>query len=261
MNARHEDVPIADIPRYTWLLSRYPNFLASFIRPFREVAVKRCRLQPGSRVLDVGCGTGSSFPFLVQAVGADGEVVGVEISPDLAAIARKRIEQEEWNNVRVAVGPAQTIALPGKFDGLLLFAAHEVLTSPEALDHLLAHLKKGGRIVAFGAKLSNSRPGRLLNPPLRLLTQALLPASSAPVDAHPWRLLEDRIGKLHMEERMAGLLYLVWAVWDDAENPAGDVVRARFQWPACTGWESTQLSRGAEAPLSGHGRERATAIF
>jgi hypothetical protein len=44
---------------------------------------------------------------------------------------------------------------PGKFDGLLLFAAHEVLTSPEALDHLLAHLKKGGRIVAFGAKLSN----------------------------------------------------------------------------------------------------------
>ena len=41
MNARHEDVPLADIPPYTWLLSRYPNFLASFIRPFREVAVRR----------------------------------------------------------------------------------------------------------------------------------------------------------------------------------------------------------------------------
>src|SRR4029450_3140559 len=109
-----------------------------------------------------------------------------------------RIEQEEWNNVRVAVGPAQTIALPGKFDGLLLFAAHEVLTSPEALDHLLAHLKKGCRIGA--------RPAKLRNPPPRPLPQALLPASSAPVDAHPWRLLEDRIGKLHMEERMAGLL-------------------------------------------------------
>jgi hypothetical protein len=136
--------------------------------------------------------------------------VGVEISPDLAAIAKKRIDQEEWNNVHVAVGPAQTIALRGTFDGLLLFAAHEVLTSPEALDHLLAHLDKGGRIVAFGAKLSNSRRGRLLNPLLRLLTQSLLPASSAPVDAHPWQFLEDRTGKLHMEERMAGLLYLVW---------------------------------------------------
>jgi protein-L-isoaspartate O-methyltransferase len=81
--------------------------------------------------------------------------VGVEISPDLAANAKKRIEQEGWNNVRVAVGPAQTIPLAGTFDGLLLFAAHEVLTSPEALDHLLAHLNTRGRIVAFGAKLTD----------------------------------------------------------------------------------------------------------
>jgi SAM-dependent methyltransferase len=131
--------------------------------------------------------------------------VGVEISPGMAAKAKKRIEQAGWNNVRVAVGPAQTIALAGTFDGLLLFAAHEVLTSPEALDHLLAHLRKGGRIVAFGAKLSNSRRGKLLNPLLRLLTQTLLPASSARVDARPWRFLEDRIGKLHSEERMAGI--------------------------------------------------------
>ena len=210
MNTPQADVPPADLPRYTWLLSRYPNFLASFIRPLREVAVRRLYLEPGSRVLDVGCGTGSSFPFLVQAVGPDGEVVGVEISPDLAGIARKRIEQERWNNVHVAVGPAQTIAVPGTFDGLLLFAAHEVLTSPEALDHLLAHLNQGGRIVAFGAKLSSSRRGRLLNPLLRLLTHSLLPASSAPVDARPWRFLEDRTGKLHVEVRVAGLLYLVW---------------------------------------------------
>lgn len=204
------DVPPSLIPRYTWLLSRYPNFSASFTRPLREVAVRRLCLDPGSRVLDVGCGTGASFHFLVQAVGPEGEVVGVEISPHLAAIAKKRIEQEKWNNVHVAVGPAQTIPLAGWFDGLLLFAAHEVLTSPEALDHLLRHLNKEGRIVAFGAKLSNSRRGRLLNPLLRLLTRTLLPASSAPVDARPWRFLEDRTGKLHMDERMAGLLYLVW---------------------------------------------------
>ena len=210
MNTQQEDAPPSLLPRYTWLLSRYPDFLASFTRPLREVAVRHLCLEAGSRVLDVGCGTGASFPFLAQAVGPEGEVVGVEISQDLAAIARKRIEQEEWKNIHVAVGPAQTIPLAGRFDVLLLFAAHEVLTSPEALDHLLLHLKKQGSIVAFGAKLSNSRRGRLVNPLLRLLTQTLLPASSAPVDARPWRFLEDRTGKLQMEERMAGLLYLVW---------------------------------------------------
>ena len=50
--------------------------------------------------------------------------------------------------------------------------------------------------MAFGAKLSNSRRGRLGNPLIRLLTQTLLPASSAPADARPWRFLEDRTGKL-----------------------------------------------------------------
>src|SRR5215216_3314028 len=49
------------------------------------------------------------FHFLAQAVGTEREVVGVEISQDLAAIARKRIEQEKWKNIHVAVGPAQTI--------------------------------------------------------------------------------------------------------------------------------------------------------
>ncbi len=198
------------IPRYTRLLSRRPNFLASFIRPLRQEAVTHMHLQSGARVLDVGCGTGASFPSLVQAVGQEGEVVGVEISPDMAAQARKRIEQEGWNNVHVLEGNAQTIALSGTFDGLLLFAAHEVLTSREALDHLLPHLKDAGCIVAFGAKLSTGRMARLLNPLVRTFTCALLPASGAPFDEHPWQLLEERTGTLQTEERVGGFMYLVW---------------------------------------------------
>ena len=94
MNARHEDVPGRDIPRYTWLLSRYPNFLASFIRPFREVAVKRFRLQWGA---ESRCGVRNrkQFPFPSPSRRSGRRSRGVEISPDLAAIARKRIEQEE----------------------------------------------------------------------------------------------------------------------------------------------------------------------
>jgi ubiquinone/menaquinone biosynthesis C-methylase UbiE len=212
MNKQQNGRSCPAIPRYTWLLSRHPDFAASLTRTFREIAVSRLCLEPGSRVLDVGCGTGASFPYLVHAVGVAGEVVGVEISPDMAACAQRRIEQEGWGNVHIAVGPAQTVALKGSFDGLLLFAAHEVLTSSEALDHLLPHIKEGGRIVVFGAKLATSPRGRLLNPLLRLLSQTFLPASSAPVDSRPWRRLEERTKNLQTEERMAGLLYLAWTV-------------------------------------------------
>jgi ubiquinone/menaquinone biosynthesis C-methylase UbiE len=199
------------IPPYTWLLSRRPNFMASFIHPYRKAAVEHLHLQVGNRVLEAGCGTGTSFPYLVQAVGSLGEVVGVEISPAMAAQARKRIEQEGWTNVHVLEGSAQTVALSGTFDGLLLFAAHEVLTSQAALDHLLAYLKDQGGIVAFGAKLSSGSLARLLNPLVRLFTRALLPVSSAPLDERPWRLLEERTGKLHTQERIGGFIYLVWS--------------------------------------------------
>ena len=43
--------------------------------------IDRLALRPGDRVLDVACGTGLSFPWLREAVGAGGEVVGIDISP------------------------------------------------------------------------------------------------------------------------------------------------------------------------------------
>jgi cyclopropane fatty-acyl-phospholipid synthase-like methyltransferase len=50
----------------------------------RAEAVRLLRLNSGNRVLDGGCGLGGSFPYLADAVGPSGEVVGVEISPSVA---------------------------------------------------------------------------------------------------------------------------------------------------------------------------------
>jgi len=200
----------SSIAPYTWLLSRRPNFMASWTHSLRKVAVEHLELQKGDRVLDVGCGTGASFPYLVQAVGTSGEVVGVEISSDMATQARKRVESQRWSNVRVLEDTAQTVQLVGQFDGLLLFAAHEVLTSPDALDHLLASLQKDAHVVAFGAKRSSRQLGMLFNPLLSFITHHLLPSSTAPIDDQPWRLLEERLGELHRQERVYGFIYLVW---------------------------------------------------
>ena len=55
-------------------------------------AIARCGTspsQPGDAVLDVACGTGLSFPLLEEAIGPAGRLVGVELSPEMAAIARR----------------------------------------------------------------------------------------------------------------------------------------------------------------------------
>jgi len=60
--------------RYLVRLTRpFPDFDFSFIKPLRQKAVELLHLKQGDRVLDVGCGMGGSFPYLVDVVGPSGK--------------------------------------------------------------------------------------------------------------------------------------------------------------------------------------------
>jgi ubiquinone/menaquinone biosynthesis C-methylase UbiE len=198
-------------PRYGKYLIRltrpFPNFDFSFIKPVRLKAVESLNLKPGSRVLDVGCGPGGSFPYLVHAVGSQGEVVGVEISPDISVNAKRRISKNEWKNVSVIEAAAQDVELTGMFDGLLMFAAPDVYASDNALDNLLPHLKENARVAAFGGKFSSNRLGGVLNPVLRILYKLSFKTTPSP-NYEPWELLAKRVERLEIEEYFFGSMFL-----------------------------------------------------
>ena len=44
---------------------------------------------PGERILDVGCGPGFYVTELLDQVGPDGSVVGVDVSPQMIAVAQQ----------------------------------------------------------------------------------------------------------------------------------------------------------------------------
>lgn len=144
----------------------------------RVQAVQQLQLQPGSRVIDAGCGNGGSFPFLLEHIGPAGEVVGIEISSEMAKRARQHIQENGWRNIILIEDSAQTAPLSGLFDALLLFAAHEIITSPEMLDHLLPCLKDGARVVAFGARLAPLPLGWFTNPFFRMISKKWHPTRS-----------------------------------------------------------------------------------
>jgi SAM-dependent methyltransferase len=168
------------------LLRPFPDFDPSFIKPVRQKAVELLDPKEGDRVLDVGCGPGGSFP-LVRAVGRSGQVVGVEISPEISINARRRIEKNGWRNVEVIEAAAQEINLTGTFAGLLMFAAADVYASEEALENVFPHLNEKARVAAFAAKLSGSRLGKILNPFLRMLFNLSFSRTPRP-DYEPWRV-------------------------------------------------------------------------
>lgn len=80
------------------------------------------------RVLDVGCGTGSTTLAVAGRLGAQGECLGVDISGPMIACARSRASQAE-GRVRFVEGDAQSYAFsPDAFDlivsrfGVMFFA-------------------------------------------------------------------------------------------------------------------------------------------
>jgi SAM-dependent methyltransferase len=194
--------------RYTIrLLSRFPNFDQPFIGSLRRKAVSFLQLPDGGRALDVGCGLGGSFRYLRAAVGHNGEVVGVEISPDVARAAQRRIEVNQWANVQVVVGDARAVALNGKFDGLMLFGAPDIYASPEALAHLRPYLKDHARVVAFGSKLTKRRFGATFN----ILVQFLMKlsfASTPKLNLEPWTPLVAYCAEIQVREYVNGSFFL-----------------------------------------------------
>jgi len=191
------------------LIRPFPNFDLFFAQSLRKKAVALLQLKSGDRVLDVGCGPGGSFPYLVEAVGPSGEVVGVEISPEVVINATRRIEANHWSNVRVVTADARTVMLDGMFDGLLMLGAPDAYASQQALDNLLRYLKPDACIVAFGAKLTDRFPGRMLNPVLRSLIRFSF-SSTPTLNCAPWEVLADRLAESHVQKYFLGCMFLQW---------------------------------------------------
>lgn len=103
-------------------------------------------LEPGQRVLDVGCGPGTISVDLARRVGPLGEVVGLDVAADVVALAEAHRAESGAENVRFAVG--DVYALDVEDDGFDVVHAHQVLqhlTDPvDALRELRRVLRPGG---------------------------------------------------------------------------------------------------------------------
>jgi ubiquinone/menaquinone biosynthesis C-methylase UbiE len=193
------------IARYRRIAS-LPDGLFFFTFPLRRRAVDRLGLAPGGLVLEIGCGSGANLDYLVRAIGPSGLVVGVDLSPDMIAAAQVRVQRHGWSNVRLVESAAENLQLSERFDALLLFAMHDVLTSAAAIERSLAHLKPGGRVVAVSPVLAEHPPGRLLNPAVAAVFRRF---SVAQTDREcPWRLLAESLPGLQVERLDPGILFL-----------------------------------------------------
>ncbi len=144
--------------RATWAAGDYDQ-IARGIQPVADHVVRSARIRAGERVLDVACGTGNTA-LAARARGA--VVTGLDLTPELLAVAERRAADEGWDDVTWQIGDAEAMPFPdGAFDVVvsscgLMFAPDQ----QKVADEVARVTRRGGR-VAIQAWTGESGVGRM----------------------------------------------------------------------------------------------------
>mgnify|MGYP001821122587 FL=1 len=214
---RHPDTPDAAkvVAQYRHHADGYDASAQRTMR-MRVRTIEKLALRAGDRVLDVASGTGLSFPLLREAVGAHGEVVGIDISPDMTRVARRRVADAGWQNVTVLESPIESTEIPGPLDAVLFNFTHDVMRSPGALERIFSATRPDARIAIAGMKYV---PWWMA--PLNVIVRAKARPYMTTFEGleQPWNLVLPYLSGFDWTPELFGIAYIGWGRVRKAAGP------------------------------------------
>jgi phosphatidylethanolamine/phosphatidyl-N-methylethanolamine N-methyltransferase len=130
----------------------YSEFAPLYDRVFGKIFYSRLErviedshIPRGAKVLEVGAGTGTSFP----AYPTHCQVTGIDLAPDMLTRARHKITENGWTHIKVLEMNALALNFPdNSFDFVMAFHVVTVVPDPVAMINEAQRVcKPGGKIV------------------------------------------------------------------------------------------------------------------
>lgn len=131
---------------------------------WRRLAVKTAAVAQGQAVLDVACGTGDlTFAFARRSKA--GRVVGLDFTPEMLAVAERKLAKHRDDRVEFVQGDAQALPFEdASFDVVsIAFGIRNVQDPAKAVGEFARVLRPGGRLVVLEFDRPRLAPVRWFN--------------------------------------------------------------------------------------------------
>lgn len=178
---------------------------------YRKLAVAALNLRTGDTIVELGCGTGLNFGYLLDAVGSNGRVIGVDLTDAMLQQARQRVAKNGWRNVSLIQSDATEYVLPPGVNGVLSTFALTLVPEFERVTKQVAQaLAPAGRFVVLDFKQPKQWPLWIIK--LGVWITCPFGVSLDLAQRKPWETMRRVFSDLKMQECYGGFVYIATGV-------------------------------------------------
>lgn len=181
------------------------------MKTYRSLAIKKLSPQRGDCVVELGCGTGLNFPFLIEQIGEEGRLIGVDLTQGMLEIAWERVEKSGWKNVELVQSDISVYDFPDDVNGVLATGVFGYIAE---YDRVIKAASKailpGGHLVILDGKQPERLPQWLFKIVLRLGR----PFGFTPeyFEVRPWESVKRYLNNIEIEKKYGGMIYILSAI-------------------------------------------------
>jgi ubiquinone/menaquinone biosynthesis C-methylase UbiE len=178
------------------------------MKAYRLLAIKKMSLQRGNCIIELGCGTGLNFPFLMEQIGPEGRLIGIDLTPGMLDIARKRVERSGWKNVELVQSDIAAYDFPKRINGVLATGLFGYIPEYDRVIKAASQsLVPGGHLSILDGKQPENLPSWLFKIVLKLGG----PFGYTPeyFNVRPWESVERYFKETSFKTRYGGMIYIL----------------------------------------------------